>query len=93
MSALGRQRPLTIVSAQGPLTGVKRTPKTLEILNSDFRFRPIAGIRQIKKPRREAGVFWSIERVAWLPFYSVLLRSRDEAMRARTSAYVADDVS
>ena len=39
---LGRQRPLAIVSAQGPLTGVKRTPKTLEILNSDFRFRPQA---------------------------------------------------
>ena len=28
MSALGHQRPLTIVPAQGPLSGTKRPPKT-----------------------------------------------------------------
>ena len=43
MSAWGRQRPLTILSAQRPLSGVKWKLKKLEILDFDFRFRPIPG--------------------------------------------------
>ncbi len=37
-------RPLTSLSREWPLTGAKQTPKTLEILDSDFRFRPGADI-------------------------------------------------
>jgi len=36
----GRQRPLASLSAQRPLSGVKWKLKKLEILDSDFRFRP-----------------------------------------------------
>ncbi len=44
-AAMGRKRPLDILSAQCPLSGVKQTSKTLEMLDSDFRFRPNAAIR------------------------------------------------
>ncbi len=47
MSALGRQRPFAILPGQRPLPGAKRTSKSLEIRNSDFRFRPIADIQAL----------------------------------------------
>ncbi len=46
-SALGRQRPFAILSAQRPLLGVKRTSKTLGLRDSDFRFRPEADAVQL----------------------------------------------
>ncbi len=46
MSALGRQRPFSAILLEGPLSGAKRTSKTLEILDSDFRFRPEADPRR-----------------------------------------------
>ncbi len=42
MTAIGRQRPFSAILLEGPLSGAKRTSKTLEILDSDFRFRPEA---------------------------------------------------
>ena len=44
MSALGRQRPLSTLPPRRPLSGAKRTSKTLEILDSYFRFRPQADV-------------------------------------------------
>ena len=40
MSASGRQRPLASLSRERPLSGVKRTSRTLGLRDSDFRFRP-----------------------------------------------------
>jgi len=56
---LGRQRPFNIVSAEGPLPGAKRTLKTLEILNCDFRCQVLPGFGFIRlAPHNLSGVVY-----------------------------------
>jgi hypothetical protein len=56
MSALGRKQPFTALSSEWPLSGVKRLFKSLDFRKLNGRYRPKGVIRQIKKPRRMAGV-------------------------------------